>query len=124
MGRFYSGDIEGKFWFGVQPSDAPSQFGTNVECEPSYQDYSFSEDNIPEVKKRIEELKTKLGDYLPMFDKFFKENNGYNDEKLVEYGFPADGLDGLVRAYADYGLGMKILKCLEENGYCYFEAEL
>jgi hypothetical protein len=27
MGRHYSGDIEGKFWFGVQSSDDASLFG-------------------------------------------------------------------------------------------------
>ena len=27
MGRYYSGDIEGKFWFGVQSSNAADRFG-------------------------------------------------------------------------------------------------
>ena len=40
MGRFYSGDIEGKFWFGLQPSDAPSIFG-GTEQEPAYITYDF-----------------------------------------------------------------------------------
>ena len=31
MGRYYSGDIEGKFWYGVQDSDDATQFG----CEPT-----------------------------------------------------------------------------------------
>ena len=32
MGRYYSGDIEGKFWFAVQDSDDAEFFGgTNVE---------------------------------------------------------------------------------------------
>lgn len=32
MGRYYSGDIEGKFWFAVQPSDAPSLGKQIEEC--------------------------------------------------------------------------------------------
>ena len=27
MGRYYQGDIEGKFWFGVQSSDDANNFG-------------------------------------------------------------------------------------------------
>ncbi len=38
MGRFYSGDIEGKFWFGVQSSDDISNL---VSCK--YQEYCYWE---------------------------------------------------------------------------------
>jgi hypothetical protein len=38
MGRFYSGDIEGKFWFGVQSSDDISNL---VSCK--YQEYLYWE---------------------------------------------------------------------------------
>ena len=27
MGRFYHGDIEGKYWFGVQPTDCMTEYG-------------------------------------------------------------------------------------------------
>ena len=27
MGRWYSGDVEGKFWFGIQDSNAADRFG-------------------------------------------------------------------------------------------------
>ena len=29
MGRYYNGDIEGKFWFGVQSSDDADFFGVD-----------------------------------------------------------------------------------------------
>jgi hypothetical protein len=33
MGRYYSGDIQGKFWFAVQSSDDASAFGEKIkEC--------------------------------------------------------------------------------------------
>ena len=35
MGRYYDGDISGKFWFAVQSSNAPARFGGN-EFEPNY----------------------------------------------------------------------------------------
>ena len=35
MGRYYNGDIEGKFWVAVQPSDAAARFGGR-NYEPSY----------------------------------------------------------------------------------------
>ena len=28
MGRYYNGDIEGKFWFAVQSSDCADRFGS------------------------------------------------------------------------------------------------
>ena len=31
MGRYYSGDIEGKFWFAVQDSDDADHFGIEGE---------------------------------------------------------------------------------------------
>ena len=38
MGRYYSGDINGKFWFALQSSNAPSRFG-GYENEPNYINY-------------------------------------------------------------------------------------
>ena len=35
MGRYYNGDIEGKFWFGVQSSDDGDFFGSKGE-EPNH----------------------------------------------------------------------------------------
>jgi hypothetical protein len=44
MGRYYSGDIEGKFWFGVQSSMVASdRFGCH-ESEPDHVDYYVEED--------------------------------------------------------------------------------
>ena len=31
MGRYYNGDISGKFWFGIQPSDDASQLGGKLD---------------------------------------------------------------------------------------------
>jgi len=36
MGRYYTGDIEGKFWFGTQSSDDATHFGVNPEIQYDY----------------------------------------------------------------------------------------
>ena len=41
MGRYYTGDIEGKFCFAVQSSYAADRFG--FEGTPSYINYHFNE---------------------------------------------------------------------------------
>ena len=39
MGRYYGGDIEGKFWFGVQSSSDADHFG--IEGQASELNYYF-----------------------------------------------------------------------------------
>ena len=49
MGRYYHGDIEGKFWFGVQSSTDAEFFG--VEGNANFLHYYFDEDNKKDVIK-------------------------------------------------------------------------
>jgi hypothetical protein len=119
MGRYYEGDIEGKFWFAVQASDAASRFG-GIECLHYY----FSEGDIPTVKEGIEKIKKELGEHKNKLDKFFKKNGAYNEEMLIEYGFPKDKIRHLLSEYADLHLGNQILDCLEKTGECSFDCEL
>ena len=118
MGRYYDGDIEGKFWFALQSSDAADRFG--VVGEPNYISYYFDKNNLDDVEKEIKNIEESLGDKLQTIENFFKENNGYNDEKLKEVGITTDEL----RDYADLGLGKQIKECIEKTGQCSFEAEL
>ena len=46
MGRYYSGDIEGKFWFAVQSSNAADRFGSTRYVR-DYINYSFDTSHIP-----------------------------------------------------------------------------
>jgi hypothetical protein len=119
MGRYYNGDIEGKFWFGVQSSTAPERFGCS-EIEKNSIDYYIDSDSKDEIFEELSIIKKKLGDNLQKFDDFFGvDGRSYNDEMLLEAGLdPA-----LLEDYADYGLGMKIFKCVEEQGFCEFTAE-
>lgn len=117
MGRYYSGDIDGKFWFAVQSSDAADRFGRSGYYSLHY---NFEADSLDEVESEIAEIETKLGDKLHTLDKFFEENNGYNDKMLKAIGITEADLS----EYADLQLGKKIATCLIENGSCQFEAEL
>ena len=52
MGRYYNGDVEGKFWFAIQGSDAPERFGAYEN--QGHINYSIDRDSLPEI---IEEIK-------------------------------------------------------------------
>lgn len=119
MGRYYSGDIEGKFWFALQSSNAASRFG-GEEIEPNYIQYYFDEDHLKEVQAELKRIEDTLGDKLQKIDDFFEKNNGYNDEMLDEAGISRAELSD----YADYGLGKQIEQCIIDNGSCSFDAEL
>jgi hypothetical protein len=119
MGRYYNGDIEGKFWFGLQPSDAPSRFG-GIEQEPAYITYNFEEHDLEEIEEEIKNIQENLGEKFGIIDKFFEDNNSYNDAMLEEIGIGKDDL----REYADLQLGIKIRDCVREQGYCTFDCEI
>ena len=121
MGRYYSGDIEGKFMFAVQGSNAPERFGAE-ECEPNYLDYYVPPDSVDEVRKEVQSIETKHDDQIKRIDKMFDENMGYNDETMEKYGVTKEGLS----EYADLRLGRQILEYLEENPDfgCSIQAEL
>jgi hypothetical protein len=127
MGRYYNGDIEGKFWFAVQSSEAPSRFGKDY-CEPNYVDYYFEKEDLKGIRSEIQRIKNTLGDYKKAFDEFFRENNGYNTETLETF-FKKKKMDTskikkMLEDYADLGLGRKIEKCVKDNNECSFTAEL
>lgn len=118
MGRYYSGDIEGKFWFAVQSSDAANRFGVSGG-EPNYIQYYFSEEDLEGVETEISNIEEALGDKLQVIENFFATKESYNDKMLEEAGITKEELS----EYADLGLGIKIRDCIKENGECSFEAE-
>jgi hypothetical protein len=121
MGRYYDGDIEGKFWFGVQPSNDGEFFGC-VEQEPT--DINYYTEDLEKVNQGVEECLKQLGENKEKLDKFFEKNEGYNDEMLDKAGFPQEKIKELLTWYARLDLGLKIQKCVKEQGYCSFNAEI
>ena len=118
MGRYYSGDIEGKFWFAVQSSDAADRFGVSGD-RPETLQYYFSEEDLEGVETEIANIEEKLGDKLQVIENFFSGEGSYNDKMLEEAGITKEE----VSEYADLGLGKQIRDCIKENGECSFEAE-
>lgn len=119
MGRYFQGDIEGKFWFGVQSSTAADRFGS-TGFEPSYIEYCFCEEHLEDVESEIKNIIDSLGEKKEQLDKFFEDNNGYTDEQIEKLGISKLDLEN----YADLGLGIKIRDCIKENGECNFQAEI
>jgi hypothetical protein len=119
MGRYYSGDIEGKFWFGVQSSTAADRFGVHHET-PNYVEYFYCEDDLPEVEAEINRIIEGLGNMLQVVEDFFKYNNGYTDDQLSAIGIT----NNILSEYADLKLGESIRDCIIGAGICKFDAEL
>ena len=122
MGRYYNGDINGKFWVGVQSSDDGDYFG--VDGNNTHLTYYYDEDNLNDIREGVANCVNELDMYKDILDKFFKDNDSYDDEMLVKAGLPKGKVRTLLVWYARLELGNKILKCVEENGCCEFEAEL
>jgi hypothetical protein len=115
MGRYYSGDIEGKFMFAVQSSTAADRFGATYS-EPMYVDYYFDEEQLETIKEQLDILR-------PNYEKirdWFDVKSSYTKDEQIEQGITDEDMSD----YADYILGEKILNCVLENGECNFTAEL
>jgi hypothetical protein len=125
MGRYYSGDIEGKFWFAVQSSDAADRFGV-MGSEPNYITYYFEEEHLPDVEAELEKIVKGLGENFEKIKNFFDNATSYNDVMVAN----ALGINDektithMISEYADYTLGVKIRDQLRATGSCVFDAEL
>jgi len=126
MGRYYDGDIEGKFWFGVQPSDDADFFG--VAGEAPYLDYYFQEDDLPKIQSGIDTCLKELGDMKTKLDKYYDEdcNGHFNNEKTLTeaLNISEEEANNLLEWYARLELGNKILERVKEHKECSFHAEL
>ena len=125
MGRYYQGDINGKFWFAIQSSTDANFFG-GEPYEPNYVNYYFEkEEHLDMVITGIKDCEDVLGKNKKTLDTFFSKNNGYNDDMIVEQtDIKREKIGRLLKWYARLDLGMKIRDCLIEQGECQFEAEL
>ena len=123
MGRYYSGSIEGKFWFAVQDSDAADRFGvTGHQPEELY--YHFDIDSLPGIYQELSNIARSLGNNLVLLNKFFEKNTSYSDENLAEYlNVEPNAIQNILKDYADYELGLKIAEAVQTTGQCEFTAE-
>lgn len=123
IGRYITGDIEHKFWFGVQSSGAADRFG-RTGYEPNYIQYYFGKYDLPAVVTELSNIELAIGtENMKALDAFFASVDGYNDEILAEAGV-LDIWNTHQSDYADYSLGLKIRDWLLDHDYCAFDAEL
>ena len=128
MGRYYNGDIEGKFWFGVQSSSDADFFGK--EGEPSHINYYYSEEDLTSIEKGLKTCEETLGKHFKEIKKFFSDLEkskeiGYNNEMIEKSLKVSDRkVKFILEWYARWKLGEKIRECVKKNNSCEFEAEL
>ena len=123
MGRYYNGDIEGKFWFGIQPSNAANFFG--VEGQASHLEYYFREDDLPKIQSGVDTCLKELGDMKAKLDKFFNEREMYNKELLEDaLNISKEETEKFLEWYARLQLGNEILEYVKKYNECLFSAEL
>ena len=94
MGRYYGGDIEGKFCFGVQDSGDADFFGVEG-FQPHILEYYFEQEDLPKVLEGLVTCRKEL------------EKNPDNEEWQ-----------------ARLELGNEIKECIEGTGRCHFTADL
>jgi len=115
MGRYYYGDIQGKFMFAVQPSDAGERFGAyEIPQEPEFIDYAVSRKSYEDIKKELESI-LKSG-AVQRVKHMWQElekigRNGYNDEDREKYGVSSEDM----REYADWCMGTEMIDFFDEN---------
>jgi len=124
MGRYITGDIETKLWFGVQPSDAADRFGVEG-IRPEELNYYYTKNDLEEVEIELDTIANILGEHLVTLNNFFNSTEGYNKTIMEEY---QEGLSDIwdkhKADYADYTLGIKIRDCIKNQGSCDFTAEM
>ena len=125
MGRHYWGDIEGKFWFAVQPSDAADRFGVKGVVPQTIQ-YHFGSEDLEKVEAELDRIREGLGENFDKLKKFFEEHPYYSEDEVAEFVGETDikKVKTMLKAFADYDLGLKISNCIIEFGVCDFEGEL
>jgi hypothetical protein len=140
MGRYYDGDIEGKFWFGIQSSCDGEFFGAKDITEENkeedyhggYVDYCIANSNIDSVLEGIYICKTLLDKNYKILTDFFEANNGYNEEMVIDYykrkhniKISEEEITALLGYFARLELGIKILIFFNQNPDkdCHFTAE-
>ena len=121
MGRYYRGDIEGKFWVAVQSSDDGEYFG--MRDSQNYIEY-YSDD-LELAEEGVKECLQILGKYKKEIDKYFTEYSSYTNEELAKtLNISVDNLTEVLEWYARLLLGNKIVACKQEQGYRLYSAKI
>ncbi len=109
MGRYYYGDIEGKFMFAVQPSNAAERFGAD-DCEPAYIEYTISRSKYEGVCAELLSIE-KTGAPKRVKEMFKATDDRWSDDILNEHGVTQDDMS----EYADWVIGTKIKDYFDDH---------
>ena len=124
MGRYYHGDIEGKFGFAIQSSNDADFFGVTGVEYTSPLNYKFEKKDLSKVKEGVKKCEVYLVDFKPKLDEFFKDKDYYDREELQKFmGVDENTLHDILKWTARLTLGKRIEKCIEKTGKCNIEAE-
>lgn len=130
MGRYYNGDIEGKFVVGTQNSNAADRFGV-IGQQPAQLYYYFDRDSISDIENELHHIQSSLGSNFTKIKRFFLTRSLWNEEALVEYLQDSFSITitylqakRFSRDYFDYQLGEQILDHVERYGFCEFYADI
>ncbi len=121
MGRYYSGDIEGKFWFAIQNSDDGEQFG-------AYEDNShmrYVAHDADAALERLQQIASELAVDID-FGTFDPEKLYTLMPKEIAGSMGYDEMQkhaNALKLWASLELGLKIYQCIKRQGWCSFEAE-
>ena len=83
MGRYYNGDIEGKFWFGLQSSAAADRFG--CEGTATHLEYYFDEEELPQIESEIKKIEDAI-DEKKIESYLYGDKGKYTEETLEQNG--------------------------------------
>lgn len=126
MGRYYWGDIEGKFWFAVQPSNDPTFFGGqhHINDDSGFHHFTFKKGEIPFIDVMLNVCVEQLGDNKEKLDAFFSNNDSYTYERLAkELSVNEEQVRPILSWYARLLLGLKIWTHLKDHDTCVFTGE-
>jgi hypothetical protein len=118
MPKKYRGDIKGDFLFSVQKSLAADRF-TSDTTRDEYLDYYFSESELKEVNKELEDIKSSIG--VEAFNNLLAYYDSGKRNAKYENSFEWQSNK---KDFADYILGRKIRNCIIKTGSCSFEVEI
>ncbi len=125
MGREYKGDIDGKMWTAVQPSNDADNFGVIGEPLGDLH-YFFTEDNEDEINKELARCREVIGtDNLDIMDRYYKEHRteSHQDVDDLKSKIGDTEYKKLKEYYARIELGEQILACIRDNDTCSFSVE-
>ena len=122
MGRYYYGDVEGKFAFAIQSSCAADRFGVQGTA-PNYIEYYFDTENLDDIKSELQSIEKTFGKNKNAILSYYDLKPDMTLYKYLNKAgitIPENNLEN----YYDYILGREILECILEKGDCSFTAEL